>query len=156
MLFLRAGLYADSGLQVIYIILGCLGWYWWLYGGEQKTALKVAHVDKKTLVILAILLPLITAPFTLYLRRIQDVAPFLDALTTVLSLMAQYLLTKKFLENWYVWIMADILYIYLYAHKDLYLTSVLYAIFLFMCVRGLIEWKRTEQKVHHSSSYDHV
>lgn len=149
-LFLRAGLYADSGLQAVYIILGCVGWYWWLHGGAQKTALKVGHVDQKTVIVLLFLLPLITIPFSFYLRSLHDVAPVLDALTTVLSLIAQYLLTKKFLENWYVWITVDVIYIYLYIEKGLHLTAVLYVIFFLMCMRGLVEWKRTERLAYQS------
>jgi nicotinamide mononucleotide transporter len=143
-LFLNARLFADSGLQVIYIILGFLGWYWWLYGGEQKTKLKIVNVNSTTVVVLAIITVICTWPLTIYLRSIQDVAPFWDALTTVMSLVAQYLLTKKIMENWYVWISVDVIYILLYGYKNLYLTAFLYLIFLFMCIRGVVEWKQIQ------------
>ncbi len=141
--FLRAKLFADMSLQVLYVILGFLGWYWWLKGGEKKTELLVTATP---LVEWAWLLPvsaLCTWGMTLYLRSIADAAPFLDALTTVMSLVAQYLLTKKYIENWLVWISADVIYIGLYAWKGLPLTSALYFIFLCMCVAGLKEWKRS-------------
>lgn len=145
-LFLQSRLFADAGLQVVYIVLGILGWYWWLYGGNKKTQLQVTHVPPKTIVGLAVVTVLCTWPMTMYLQRIGDVAPFWDALTTVLSLVAQYLLTKKYLENWYVWIGADVIYIVLYGYKNLYLTAVLYFIFLCMCIRGIIEWRQALQK----------
>lgn len=145
-LFYRVGLYADSGLQIVYIILGFLGWYWWLYGGKDKTELKVENSDRKTNIILFILAVVSTFALTIYLRSISDVAPFWDALTTVLSLVAQYLLTKKYIENWYVWITVDVIYVFLYAYKGLYLTGVLYFIFLCMCIRGVIEWSQTKKK----------
>ena len=85
-----------------------------------------------------------TYGLTIYLRHISDVAPFWDAFTTVLSLVAQYLLTKKLIQNWYVWISVDVIYIALYAFKNLYLTAILYFIFLCMCIRGIMEWKRTQ------------
>jgi nicotinamide mononucleotide transporter len=144
-LFFNARLFADMGLQVVYIILGFLGWYWWLRGGSNKTELPISHISKKEIITLSILTILCTIGMTQYLHTINDSAPFADALTTVTSLVAQYLLTKKRLENWYVWIGTDVIYIWLYAHKGLYLTSVLYAVFLLMCISGVVEWKNKLQ-----------
>jgi nicotinamide mononucleotide transporter len=70
-------------------------------------------------------------------------APFWDALTTGLSLAAQYLLCRKRIENWYFWIVADAIYVPLYVSRDLPLTAVLYAIFLMLCVLGLVSWQRS-------------
>ena len=73
---------------------------------------------------------------------IGDASPFLDALTTVLSVEAQYLMTRKVIEHWWIWMAADIIYIYLYASRNLYLTSLLYVVFFAMCVVGLRDWLR--------------
>jgi len=142
-LFLQARLFADTALQVIYVVLGLLGWYWWLRGGAQKTALRVSHTSTRTAVVLLVILGLSTWGMTIFLTGIRDSAPFLDALTTTLSLIAQYMLTRKLLENWFVWITADLIYIGLYIYKDLYLTAGLYAIFLAMCIAGLWQWRRS-------------
>lgn len=145
-LFWQSSLFADATLQIIYIILGVLGWYWWLYGGDKKTELRVSHALRREWIWLAVLLTLGTwVEFTILVRA-HDAAPFLDALTTAMSLVAQYLLTKKRIENWYIWMSVDVIYVYLYIIKDLYLTAFLYAIFFCMCVRGLVEWKRTQAK----------
>lgn len=82
---------------------------------------------------------------TLYLIHVKDSAPFLDALTTVLSLAAQYLLTRKLIENWYVWLAADVVYVGLYVSRHLYLTAFLYALYLLMCVAGLRAWRRSRR-----------
>ncbi len=139
--FLQSRLFADSALQIVYIVLGFLGWYWWLYGGEKKTSLVVTKVTLKTALILTIISFVATLGLTFYLRSINDSVPFWDALTTVISLAAQYLLTKKLLENWYLWITVDVIYIPLYIYKDLYLTAVVYVVFLVMCFAGLKQWK---------------
>ncbi len=144
-LFLHARLYADMGLQVVYVILGLLGWYWWLYGGRSRTALRVSRTDPVTALVLAVLGIGATWGMTLYLRHIHDAAPFLDALTTALSLAAQYMITKKIIENWYVWLVADVIYVGLYVFKHLYLTGGLYLLFLGLCVAGLREWRGSLQ-----------
>ena len=142
-LFWNARLFADMGLQVVYIVLGILGWYWWLKGGTGKTIL---HVSKTPAVQWLVILPvaaIATWGMRNYLMSVGDAAPFLDALTTVMSLVAQYLLSRKYLENWYVWMTADIIYIGLYASKALPLTAVLYAMFFVMCIMGYRAWKRS-------------
>jgi nicotinamide mononucleotide transporter len=146
-LFLQSRLYADMGLQVIYVVLGLLGWYWWLYGGQNRTTLHVARISVTVGLVLTGLMLAATAGGTIYLTRIHDSAPFLDSLTTALSLAAQYMLTKKLIENWYVWITADIIYIGLYLYKHLYLTSALYVLFACLCVIGLREWRRSIRNV---------
>jgi nicotinamide mononucleotide transporter len=142
-LFFNARLFADMTLQFIYIVLGVLGWYWWLRGGERRSRLRVSRATPATLAVLAALVAATTWGLTLFLRSVGDAAPFLDALTTTLSLAAQYLLTRKLIENWYIWITADIIYIWLYANRGLPLTAVLYALFLGLCLLGLREWRRS-------------
>jgi nicotinamide mononucleotide transporter len=149
-LFWQAGLFADMGLQVIYVLLGFQGWYLWLRGGKNKTALKVSSVSPLELLILLLITIAATTGLTFYLQTVQDSAPFLDALTTVLSLVAQYMLNKKFLENWYFWILADLIYIPLYVYERLYLTGVVYVVFLVMCLFGVRAWlhsKRQEREL---------
>jgi nicotinamide mononucleotide transporter len=77
----------------------------------------------------------------------DSVVPFWDALTTALSLMATYGQCRKLIESWWLWIAADVVYIPLYAYKSLYLTSVLYVIFLLLCVSGLLSWRRAAAAV---------
>src|SRR5512135_2819250 len=142
-LFYYARLYADMGLQVIFGGIAVLGWYRWLYGGAGHTELPISHIDRRSTIVLSIITVVSTIALAVYLRRIGDAAPFPDAFTTVLSLVGQYLLTKKVIENWHVWIVADVLYIFMYMRRELFLTSVLYVVFLVMCIAGLVEWRRT-------------
>ena len=145
-LFWQSKLFADMSLQFIYIVLGFLGWYWWLHGGKNKKELEISNTNTVTWIGLTIFTVIATYFIMLYLRSVADSAPLLDALTTVLSLDAQYLLTKKIIENWWFWIIADVLYIGMYAYKNLYLTAILYLIFFCMCIRGFIEWRTTQKK----------
>ena len=142
-LFYQSRLYADMMLQFIYVILGIFGWYWWLRGGVNNSELKVQSIGKIHALVVFVFAVFATIAMQRYLVSIGDSAPTLDALTTVMSLSAQYMLTKKYIENWAVWIAADVIYIGLYASRGLYLTSILYAVFLSLCIAGLIAWQKS-------------
>src|SRR5205085_6920687 len=77
--FFQARLFADSSLNVLYVVLGFLGWYWWLKGGEHRTALEVGRVSKRAAVALAAVGVAGTAGIAVFLASIHDSAPFLDA-----------------------------------------------------------------------------
>lgn len=139
-LFWHSRLYADMGLQAVYFAFGVYGWWNWLYGGQQHGALKVTPTSVGEGLALAALTPLATWGLWLVLVETHDAAPFLDSLTTVLSLVAQYLLCRKRLENWAVWIVVDAIYVPLYLSRHLHLTALLYAVFLVMCIYGLRAW----------------
>ncbi|MGC9665219.1 nicotinamide riboside transporter PnuC [Planosporangium sp. 12N6] len=139
-LFATARLWADSGLQVVYIVLGFVGWWQWLRGGRDRTALTVGRATARTLAGCVGFVIVATAGLTVVLRAAHDSAPFWDALTTAISLAAQYLLNTKKVETWLFWMAADIIYIPLYVVKDLRLTAVVYVLFLGLTVLGLRSW----------------
>jgi nicotinamide mononucleotide transporter len=145
-LFFQGRLFADMGLQVVYFGLGIYGWFNWLFGGENKTGLKIGHTTRNEWLVLIVAIPLGTWGLREVLIAVNGAAPFWDSLTTVLSLAAQYLLCRKRVENWFFWIAADIIYIPLYFSRQLPLTAVLYAVFLAMCLIGLREWRRSMRK----------
>jgi len=141
-LFWEARLYGDMALQVLFIAICLLGWYRWLFGGEGHSRLRVTRIGARGAIVYTVVGVAATAALTPYLRSVGDASPLLDALTTVFSVEAQYLMTRKVIEHWWVWMAADVIYIYLYASRNLYLTSLLYIIFFAMCVVGLRDWLR--------------
>jgi nicotinamide mononucleotide transporter len=144
-LFLAARLYADAGLQVVYIVLGFIGWWQWLYGGAARSSRRIERATRSSLALCLVFVTATTWGLTALLRTVNDVAPLWDALTTALSLAAQYLLNVKKIETWFFWIAADVVYIPLYATKRLDLTAIVYVLFLLMCLRGLVEWRRVRR-----------
>ena len=145
-LFLRSRLFADMALQVVYFAMGIYGWWNWRFGGAQRTVLKVSRTTRAEWIVLTLAIPLSTIALRHALIAVNGAAPFWDALTTILSLAAQYLLCRKRLENWLFWIVADLIYVPLYLSRQLPLTAILYAVFLAMCLFGLKEWRRTAQR----------
>ncbi|MET9484445.1 nicotinamide riboside transporter PnuC [Streptomyces sp. NPDC006638] len=143
-LFLQAGLYADMALQAVFITLAVYGWWIWTHGGgPDSPAPAVRRTTRTEWGVLCAAGVVGTLGLTFLLGRATDsTVPFWDALTTSLSLMATYGQCRKLLESWWLWIAADVVYIPLYAHKDLYLTSLLYVGFLALCLAGLRNWSR--------------
>jgi nicotinamide mononucleotide transporter len=141
--FWRSGLYADSLLQWIYIAISVYGWWNWLRGGDAHSRLKISRTSRAATLAYAALTACGTVVFYELLRRYTNsTVPIWDGLTTAMSLTAQYMLTRKLVENWWWWIAVDVIYIALYVYKHLLLTSVLYAIFLAMCIIGFRRWKQ--------------
>ena len=142
--FFEAKLYADMGLQVVYFALSLYGWYEWLYGGENRTELHVTRVSRSLAVRLALIAITCAAILGTTLARFTDAAlPYLDSLTTSTSLVAQWMMTRKILENWAVWVAVDVVYIGMFIFKQLYLTAGLYAVFLVLAAMGYRKWKRS-------------
>lgn len=140
-LFASAQLWADSALQIVYIVLGFVGWWRWLYGDHQAP-LPVRAMQSRHVLWWAAAVVAGTSVLYPVLLLAQDSAPFLDALTTSLSLVAQWLLNGKWIQSWYFWIAADSIYIPLYLSRGLNLTAVVYVLFLGLCVAGLRSWSR--------------
>ncbi|MEV1287552.1 nicotinamide riboside transporter PnuC [Micromonospora sp. NPDC049679] len=142
LLFWTAGLYADAGLQLVYVALGLYGWWHWLFGGAERSRLTVSRTSRGEWVGLTVAGMLLTAALWVLLTRVTDsTVPLADTLTTALSLLATYGQTRKRVESWWIWITADLIYIPLYAYKGLYLTAGLYVVFLALCVLGLRAWR---------------
>ena len=140
--FLGGRLFADAGLQLMFIALGFQGWWLWLHGGARRTELPVGVANRidfwQSAALTLIALPL----FTWRLTLIKDAAPFWDAAITVFSVVAQVLLNRKRIENWWVWLGVDLVSVWLYAVKHFYLTAVLYAIYCAMAVWGYTAWRK--------------
>jgi nicotinamide mononucleotide transporter len=146
--FWTAGLYADAGLQIVYVALGCYGWYEWLFGGARRSRLTVRRTATGEWLGLALAGVAMTAGLYVALRTVMhSQVPLADAGTAALSLLATYGQCRKLLENWWFWIAADVVYIPLYAYKHLFLTAVLYLVFLGLCVVGLRVWLASARRV---------
>ena len=141
-LFYKEKLYADTFLQIIFFIQCIYGWYYWRADKEEKD-FKAKKISNKWRIIAGLVVAVLTVILGFMLQTYTDASlPWLDAFLSVSSLTANFLATRKFIENWILWIMADIFYIGLFLYKSLYLSSVVYVIFIVLCVKGIMEWKK--------------
>lgn len=141
-LFVGAGLYADAALQVVFFILGVTGWWMWLHGGEHRSRLLVTRTPRRAIWALVGITLLAWAAITwLLLTYTDSTVAVADAAVAAASLCAQYMLNRKWLHTWFVWIGVDVVSIILYAYKGLWLTSVLYVGFAALCVAGYRQWR---------------
>lgn len=143
-IFYDAKLYSDMLLQIVYIGLQIYGWHAWLRGGPQNHALPVSLVTQKQILLWALTCVVLTAGLGSAMHFNTDASfPFVDAFTTVASLIAQWLMGRKKLHSWFVWIVVDVVSIGLYLAKSLYLTAGLYVVFLMMATLGYFAWRKS-------------
>lgn len=140
-LFFDAQLYADAWLQVVFFTLSAWGWIVWLKFGPNHDKRPIESAPRWLIGCVILGIGTFTYLFRPVLESHGDPYPTLDALTTGLSLGAQFLLSLKYLQNWYFWIIADLFYIPLYQAKGLTLTAIIYTVFLGLCLAGITQWK---------------
>jgi nicotinamide mononucleotide transporter len=142
-LFWNGKLYAESCLQVVYVVLQIYGWWQWVRGGERHHGVVITRTSARLWLLLALIAVATVLPIRYALGHWTDsTVPWWDAIPTVLSLVAQWMISKKKLENWLVWILVDLISIPLFAYKGFYLTAGLYGVFLLLCFMGMREWLR--------------
>lgn len=142
--FRAAKLYADMGLQVVYAVLSAYGWYHWKHGGAHDSTLPVARASRREWLVLSALAAVAATGLARLLAATTDAAlPVMDASLSVVSLAAQYMMTRKLIENWIVWIALDVVYIGMFEYKQLHVTAALYAVWLVLAVLGWRSWRES-------------
>ncbi len=142
--FFVAKLYADMSLQVYYVVISVYGWILWSQGkSNSKEDMPVVSLDKKLFFVLLSSSVIIYSLISYILVNYTDGAlPYWDAFTTALSIVATWMLAKKILEQWLVWIIVNGVSLGLYIYKGLYPTSVLYFFYMSLSVLGYIQWRK--------------
>lgn len=139
--FLGAGLYAAAALQVVYLGFGLHGWWRWTHGVEKSKVFiaRAPHHAWPWLAVAAVIgTALLAWGLTVFTDSTLAVA---DAATTAVSLCAQYMLNRKWIENWFVWIAVDIAFVVLSLVAGLWIIAALYVLFIGLCVFGYRSWQ---------------
>ncbi len=142
--FFRSGFYADMGLQVYYVFISIYGWYIWAKGNNSSNQDKipVRHCKRKLWIIITIVTIAVYFIILFVLKNYTDsTVPFMDSLTTALSITATWMLARKYIEHWLIWIFVDLVSVGLYVYKGLWPTVVLFVVYTVMAAIGFIEWR---------------
>ena len=144
-IYIDAKLYADMSLQVYYLVISFYGWYMWLFGKQvnnHKIQLNVSQTKNKLLYKLGILsIALFFAIAWFLIRFTNSDLPYWDSFTTSLSFIATWMLARKKIENWIVWILVDAVSVGIYIYKGLYPTAVLFLFLTILAFVGYRKWK---------------
>ena len=152
--YYKSGLYADFGIQIYYIIAAIYGFLVWKFGKKdnKKAELMIVHTSARQAVVLAVIAVLVFIPIYLILTNFTDsTVPFYDSATTALSVVALWMLAKKHVEQWFVWIAVDAVSSGLYFYKGIYFTAVLYAVYTVVAVYGYRKWNLMEKTQHNDN-----
>lgn len=147
--FFTSKFYADMSLQVYYLVISVLGWYWWVRGKREgsnaKTEeLKVTRLKRSTGLIIAGVFVILYGIMWMVLSKLTDSpVPEWDSFITSLSVVATWMLARKIYEHWYLWVIVNSVSVAIFLIRGLYPTMALYAVYGVMSFLGMIEWRKS-------------
>ncbi|MES2091563.1 MAG: nicotinamide riboside transporter PnuC [Pseudomonadota bacterium] len=143
LLFARSQLYGEASLQLVFVVLSVWGWWQWLYGRNPlNQALRVQVLGRQGRLIGMLVVLLSWPALGLLLDHATDSdVPYMDAFPSAASLLGQWLLGRKYLENWPTWLVVNVFSVVLFAYKGLWLTFILYGLFAVLSWVGWRQWR---------------
>lgn len=145
-------LYAYASINVFYFVMSVYGWYNWLRTGDNEEKIKIAVCSKKERIGNSIAILVFFIVLLILLKRFTDsVVPIWDALTTAIYIIGMWLLARKKIENWILWIIGDFISIFLFAYEKLYFSSFQFLVFTIIAVLGYLEWQSKFVKTNNES-----
>ena len=143
-IFWDVKLYMESGLQIYYLAMAFYGWYQWRGANRETASLRVSKWRAKQHVIALALIATLTLISGSLLNSGTDAnLPYLDSFTTWASVVTTFMVARKILENWFYWLVIDSVSIYMYLDRELYFTSLLFAIYIVIIFFGWFAWNRS-------------
>lgn len=137
-------LYIESGLQVFYFIMAIVGYVNWNKSNKQK---KVSDLSLKEWIVGILIFGTLSLATAYWFEQNTKAAlPWFDAPVTIFSLWATWLVVKKILQNWLLWIVIDATAVYIYINRGLNLTAALYALYTILAFIGYFKWKKVQQQ----------
>lgn len=149
-------LYSDAILQIFYAIMSIYGWWTWTGNSNaleepldpsERGLLKIHTLPIRRHLVFMIVGVVLAAIWGKIWLQFGAALPYIDAATTVFSLIATYLVTQKILENWLYWIVIDVVCIYVYFHRELYLFSIMFLVYTMVAIVGYYNWKNTHRLI---------
>jgi len=141
--YYESGFYADMGINIYYLVASIYGWVVWLTKGSKEKPMPITRTPRKYILPLSAVAVAAFAVIAWILITFTDSSvPYGDSFTTALSIVALWMLARKYVEQWLVWIVVDVVCTGLYLYKGLYPTAVLYGLYSVIAVAGYFKWKK--------------
>ncbi len=143
--YYEAGLYADFGINIYYLLAAVYGFLVWKFGkrkGSDKELPIVKMPLKRVIPATAVFIIAFIGIAEILIRFTDSDVPWLDSFTTALSIIGMWMLARKYLEQWLVWIVVDVVCCGLYIYKGLHFTSALYGLYAIIAIFGYYKWKK--------------
>ncbi len=141
-LFSTHGLYAYAGISMVFTLTAVYGWCMWKFGINSRPIRDITHIKKKaTLLLLVLTLAVTVVVYFILIKFTDSEVPLLDSFTTAASLSGIIALSYKYVEQWLVWIVVDIISVVLFIEQGLVVRAGLYALYVIIAVLGYIKWK---------------
>ena len=147
-LYYKAGLYADFGMAIYYCLAGIYGFLAWKYfkSSNKKTEFPITRFPKKLIIpATAIALTLWAAIWWILIKYTDSTVPVADAFTTALSIVALWALSRKYAEQWLIWLVVDLVCCVLYVRKGIPFKASIYGLYSVVAVLGYRKWLRVLQ-----------
>lgn len=147
-LYYNVGLYADFSMQVYYVLAGLYGWLVWRNAPKKGASTsKIGHTPLKLIPLLAgVYLAAHAGIYLLLTHFTNSTVPFWDSMSTALCIVAMWMLSRKYAEQWLVWLAVDLISMGLYLYKDIPGTAGLYALYSVLAVAGYLRWRKQIHK----------
>jgi nicotinamide mononucleotide transporter len=146
-IFWDVKLYMESALQIYYLAMAVFGWYQWRRASGESASLRVSMWSlKQHLIALALIASLTFVSGYLLTSGTDARLPYLDSFTTWASVVTTFMVARKVLENWIYWLVIDSVSIYLYVDRELYFTSLLFAVYIVIIFFGWFTWTKSYQQ----------
>jgi len=139
-------LYANTGLQVYFMLMNVYGWYYWSKVPPSDEKAWVSRISRAEIIYATIAVIIFTVFLGSVLKYTSASFPYLDSFCAACSLVGQVFLARRILENWLIWIFVDIIYVGILVSKQLDLTAILYAIYVPLAIWGYYDWRRDYKK----------
>ena len=141
--FFTSKIYADMSLQLYYVAISIYGWWCWYHGSKVGKSLEVSRTNKALWMKLAFIFLLLFGVIAVVLVKFTDSqVPYWDSVTTAMSIVATWMLARKKIEHWLVWVVVDAISIGLFIFKELYPTTLLFLVYTILAIYGYFEWKK--------------
>ncbi len=144
MLYLSSGIYADAAMQLYYVVAGIYGLFVWLRGEKRsEKRVDIQHTPKQWILPLVLVYALLHVALYFLLTEFTDSrVPFFDSMSTALSVVAMWMLSRKLVEQWLVWLVVDMISVGLYFYKGIPITALLYTLYCALAVAGYMRWRK--------------